>query len=203
MSDINPDYYKKGDKQVFEMMLDIWGVEKYIAFCEMNAFKYRMRLGDKPDQPVERDLAKAKWYETMAKKLRAENKALKFASIQFASIGVNIGLNLFFMLYLFDPSRPEEGVLFILFANLIASLVKPLLLYRDFLSIKFSFDLQLAKEMLVYSIPLVIAGFAGIINETLDRILLKHITYDGLNPASLNFAEEQVGIYSACYKLAM
>ena len=136
-------------------------------------------------------------------KLRAENKALKFASIQFASIGVNIGLNLFLMLYLFDPSRPEEGVLFILFANLIASLVKPLLLYRDFLSIKFSFDLQLAKEMLVYSIPLVIAGFAGIINETLDRILLKHITYDGLNPASLNFAEEQVGIYSACYKLAM
>ena len=78
-----------------------------------------------------------------------------------------------------------------------------MLLYRDFLSIKFSFDLQLAKEMLVYSIPLVIAGFAGIINETLDRILLKHITYDGLNPASLNFAEEQVGIYSACYKLAM
>jgi hypothetical protein len=74
MSDINPDYYKKGDKQVFEMMLDIWGVEKYIAFCEMNAFKYRMRLGDKPDQPVEKDLAKAKWYETMAKKLRAENK---------------------------------------------------------------------------------------------------------------------------------
>jgi O-antigen/teichoic acid export membrane protein len=136
-------------------------------------------------------------------KLRAENKALKFASIQFASIGVNIGLNLFLMLYLFDPTRPEEGVLFILFANLIASLVKPLLLYRDFLSIKFSFDLQLAKEMLVYSIPLVIAGFAGIINETLDRILLKHITYDGLNPASLNFAEEQVGIYSACYKLAM
>jgi O-antigen/teichoic acid export membrane protein len=136
-------------------------------------------------------------------KLRAENKALKFASIQFASIGVNIGLNLFFMLYLFNPTRPEEGVLFILFANLIASLVKPLLLYRDFLSIKFSFDLQLAKEMLVYSIPLVIAGFAGIINETLDRILLKHITYDGLNPASLNFAEEQVGIYSACYKLAM
>jgi hypothetical protein len=74
MSDINPDYYKKGDKQVFEMMLDIWGVEKYIAFCEMNSFKYRMRLGDKPDQPVERDLAKAKWYEVMAKKLRGENQ---------------------------------------------------------------------------------------------------------------------------------
>jgi hypothetical protein len=40
----------------------------------MNAFKYRMRLGDKPDQPVERDLAKAKWYEAMAKDLRAGQK---------------------------------------------------------------------------------------------------------------------------------
>ena len=136
-------------------------------------------------------------------KLRAENKALKFALIQFASIGVNIGLNLFLMLYIFDPARPEEGVLFILFANLLASLVKPLLLYKDFLTIRFQFDMQLAKTMLVYAIPLVIAGFAGIINETLDRILLKHIIYDASVPSSLMEAETQVGIYSACYKLAM
>jgi len=136
-------------------------------------------------------------------KLRAENKALKFALIQFASIGVNIGLNLFLMLYIFDPARPEEGVLFILFANLLASLVKPLLLYKDFLAIRFQFDLQVAKTMLVYAIPLVIAGFAGIINETLDRILLKHMIYDASVPSSLMEAETQVGIYSACYKLAM
>jgi O-antigen/teichoic acid export membrane protein len=136
-------------------------------------------------------------------KLRAENKALKFALIQFASIGVNIGLNLFLMLYIFDPARPEEGVLFILFANLLASLVKPLLLYKDFLSIRFQFDRQLAKTMLIYAVPLVIAGFAGIINETLDRILLKHMIYDASVPSSLMDAETQVGIYSACYKLAM
>lgn len=136
-------------------------------------------------------------------KLRAENKALQFAGIQFASIGVNIGLNLFFMLGLFDPARPEEGVLFILFANLFASLVKPLLLYRHFLNLRFNFDLELAKEMGVYAIPLVVAGFAGIVNETIDRILLKHILYDGVNVASLKYAEGEVGIYSACYKLAM
>jgi O-antigen/teichoic acid export membrane protein len=116
---------------------------------------------------------------------------------------VNIGLNLFFMLGLFDPSRPEEGVLFILFANLFASLVKPLLLYRHFLNLRFNFDLELAKEMGIYAIPLVIAGFAGIVNETIDRILLKHILYDGVNAASLQYAEGEVGIYSACYKLAM
>jgi O-antigen/teichoic acid export membrane protein len=136
-------------------------------------------------------------------KLRAENKALHFASIQFASIGVNVGLNIFLMVFVFDPTRPEEGVLFILFANLFASLVKPLLLYRHFLTLRLNFDVQLAKEMAIYALPLVIAGFAGIINETLDRILLKHILYDGVSNGSLRYAEAQVGIYSACYKLAM
>ena len=67
---INPNYYQKNSKEIYEMMIDIWGKEKYIAFCEMNAFKYRMRLGDKPEQPIERDLQKAKWYENMAKQLK-------------------------------------------------------------------------------------------------------------------------------------
>jgi len=136
-------------------------------------------------------------------KLRAENKAFKFAGIQLSSIGVNIILNLVFMIGLFDPARPEEGVLFILFANLFASLVKPILLYKHFLHLRFNFDKTLAKEMLWYAFPLVIAGFAGIINETLDRILLKHLLYDGSTQVSLKIAEAQVGIYSACYKLAM
>lgn len=136
-------------------------------------------------------------------KLRAENKAFQFAGIQLSSIGVNIILNLVFMIGLFDPARPEEGVLFILFANLFASLVKPLLLYKHFLHLRFTFDKVLAKEMLWYAFPLVIAGFAGIINETLDRILLKHLLYDGSTQVSLKIAEAQVGIYSACYKLAM
>ncbi len=136
-------------------------------------------------------------------KLRAEEQALKFAGIQFAAIGVNIGLNLVLMLLVFDPGRPEEGVLFILFANLFASLVKPILLYKHFMNIEFNFDVQLAKRMVVYALPLVIAGFAGIVNETIDRILLKHILYDGSTMASLKYAEGQVGIYSANYKLAM
>ena len=136
-------------------------------------------------------------------KLRSEEKALKFASIQFTSILVNIGLNLLFMLFLFDAKRPEEGVLFILIANLCASLVKPLFLMDSFTNLRFDFDWKLAKIMFIYAFPLVIAGFAGIINETIDRILLKQIIYDPLVPGSLHEAEYQVGIYSACYKLAM
>jgi len=69
---INPDHYKSLSKEVWEMMVDIWGKEAFIAHCEMCAFKYRMRLGSKPDQPIERDLNKARWYENKAKELKSE-----------------------------------------------------------------------------------------------------------------------------------
>ena len=67
---INPNHYKQGSKEVIEMMQDIWGKENLIAYCEMNSFKYRMRAGLKPEQSVERDLEKAKWYEQKANRLR-------------------------------------------------------------------------------------------------------------------------------------
>jgi len=135
-------------------------------------------------------------------KLRAEEKALKFAAIQMTSIGFNIGLNLFFMLVLFNPEEPAEGVIFILVANLVSSLIKPIALYKDFLGIQFKIQMDFVKELVYYSFPLMIAGLAGIVNETIDRILLKHILYQG-TVESLQYANEQVGIYSACYKLAM
>jgi O-antigen/teichoic acid export membrane protein len=135
-------------------------------------------------------------------RLRAEEKALKFAGINFVAILVNIILNLFFLLVLFDPANPEQGVFYILLANLISSALKPLVLIKDFLGISFRPDWTLVKGMLVYALPLVVAGFAGIINETLDRILLKHLLIT-TDPSGLMYAEAQVGIYSACYKLAM
>lgn len=71
---INPDHYKNLSKQPYEMMLDIWGKDAFIKFCEMNAFKYRMRLGSKPNQPIERDLEKARWYENKANELKKVKK---------------------------------------------------------------------------------------------------------------------------------
>jgi hypothetical protein len=71
---INPNHYKQGDKEVIEMMVDIWGAEDVAKYCSMNAFKYRMRMGFKPNQPVEQELKKATWYEDKAKELRNEQK---------------------------------------------------------------------------------------------------------------------------------
>ncbi len=135
-------------------------------------------------------------------KLRAENKAKKFSIIHFTAIAVNISLNLILLYFFYDEAQPEEGVLFILIANLLSSLVKPIGTYKDYLAIKLKFNVELVKQMLKYSFPLVVAGFAGIINETIDRAMLKHVLYNrgGL---TLQAAEAKLGIYSACYKLAM
>lgn len=67
---VNPSHYKKFEKETYEMMIDIWGVDAYIKHCEMCAFKYKLRAGEKPDQPVERDLEKAEWYLEMANKFK-------------------------------------------------------------------------------------------------------------------------------------
>jgi O-antigen/teichoic acid export membrane protein len=136
-------------------------------------------------------------------KLRAEEKAKEFAIIQFSSIGVNIILNLILLYFFVDPEEPTKGVFYILMANLVSSLVKPIMLRKDFTGIRFNLDFPLLRKMLVYAIPIVIAGFAGIINEVIDRIMLKQMLYDPENGITAKMADAQIGIYSACYKLAM
>jgi len=69
---VNPEHYKRGSMEVIDMMKLLWGTEALITHCEMTAFKYRMRAGTKPDQPIERELEKARWYDEKAKKLRYE-----------------------------------------------------------------------------------------------------------------------------------
>lgn len=50
--------------------LNRWKLKKYSRNCELNAFKYRMRMGEKPEQPIDRDLEKEKWYINKANELR-------------------------------------------------------------------------------------------------------------------------------------
>jgi hypothetical protein len=44
-----------------EMMERIFGIEETMSWCKLNAFKYRMRAGEKPTSTVEKDLKKEKW----------------------------------------------------------------------------------------------------------------------------------------------
>jgi O-antigen/teichoic acid export membrane protein len=80
----------------------------------------------------------------------------------------------------------------------VQSVVTLLLLSKEIARIRFTFDTRLWKEMLRYSLPLLIVGLGGIINETFDRIMLK-----AWLPGTPEFRTEQVGIYNACYKLSL
>ena len=68
----HPKHYNRYTKEVIRMMVDIWGYADTIKFCEMNAFKYRMRMGTKPDNDITRDLKKEEWYLNMKETLTKE-----------------------------------------------------------------------------------------------------------------------------------
>ena len=144
-------------------------------------------------------------------KLREQGKAKRFAIIKSINIFIYVGLNLFFILFcknIYESQNstlkafidkiynPEIGIGYIFISNLIASLVTLLLLAPEILRIKMVFELPLWKRMMRYAIPLLIAGLAGMTNETFDRILLNYLLPE-------KDAMTQIGIYSACYKVSI
>lgn len=65
---IRPAHYQS-DVEVWEQMIRIWGVEQFIIYCKINAFKYRMRAGKKPGNSIHDDIEKALWYEKKIEEL--------------------------------------------------------------------------------------------------------------------------------------
>lgn len=68
----HPKHYNLYEKEVIDMMVDIWGLDNTATWCEMTAFKYRMRMGTKPENPIQQDLDKEKWYLDKARELRSK-----------------------------------------------------------------------------------------------------------------------------------
>jgi len=144
-------------------------------------------------------------------KLRQDGRPVKFASVKIGGILLNIISIYFFLsvcprLLAANPNhwvslffKPEWAIGYALVANLIQSGFTLLFLSGEFLGFDFKFDAKLWREMMFYSLPLVIAGFGGMINETFDRIMLSW--WAPVNTALS--AKDQVGIYSACYKLSI
>jgi O-antigen/teichoic acid export membrane protein len=147
-------------------------------------------------------------------RLRAQNRARRFASINMINIVINIGLNLFFILLCpfilknyygsFTAHaisliyRPDWGIEYIFISNLVASSVTLLLLSPEMIVVKWRINPVLWRKMFFYAFPLLFAGMAGIINETFDRLLLRYLL-----PVSSDAATYQVGIYAACYKISI
>lgn len=143
-------------------------------------------------------------------RLRLQEKAFHFAGIKLLNIGINIGANLFFLLFLpyciseniLLPLHkfylPEIGVGYIFISNLLASAITFLLLTPLFTPLKKGWNKLQWSKMIRYAIPLVFVGFAGIINEMADRIMLKQLL-----PFELSERMAMIGIYGANYKIAI
>ena len=154
-------------------------------------------------------------------RLRLENKARNFAAIRLANILLYVGLNLFFVVLcpavlgsapgsalaglrplvaaVYDPGR---GVGYVFLANLAASAFTLLLLTRELLDFRFRWpDLAFLQPLLAYALPLMLMGLAGMVNETLDRIMLPAWLPAGFYPGLSRLGA--VGVYGACYKLSI
>ena len=126
--------------------------------------------------------------------LRYQRKAMRFAALKLLNIGLNIALVCFFLLVL----RPEEQVKYIFVANLVTSAVTFLLLVPDMVpGLREKASFALLRQMLRYSFPILILGIAGILNQTVDKILFPFLFDD------TDYANTQLGIYGACFKVAV
>lgn len=138
--------------------------------------------------------------------LRATERPMRYAIIKILNVAINLGLNIFFLLalpnFIAEDSvletiyRPNFEISYIFIANLVASAFTFLVLLNFYTKIHFKFDMALWKQMFKYAFPVLVAGVAFSINETFDRILL-----DRLLPSDI--AETEIGMYSACYKIAL
>ena len=141
--------------------------------------------------------------------LRYKSKAIRFASIKLVNIFLNIFLNIFFLVLCpkINATNPEMigwfynpayGVGYIFVANVFTTVLTFLLLIPDMLpGLRARFDRQRLGEMLRYSWPILILGIAGILNQTADKILFPFLFDDK------DYADSQLGIYGACFKIAV
>jgi O-antigen/teichoic acid export membrane protein len=141
-------------------------------------------------------------------RLRQQKRAFRFVSIKFLFIIPNILLNLFFFVgcpYLMAHAPgtvdwfydPAYGAGYAFVANLICTSLQMVALLPELCGFRYRFDKQLLRRMLAYCFPLLILGMAGILNQTVDKLLFSVIFPDK------QMADVQLGFYGAAVKIAM
>ncbi|MCE1200481.1 MAG: oligosaccharide flippase family protein [Bacteroidia bacterium] len=138
--------------------------------------------------------------------LRKQQRPGRFTFLRITNVVVNIGLNLVFLVWFREHTTaltnqlfsPETGlVVWVFVSNLLASLLSTFMLMPLLKGFSLQWNKPLLREMLVYALPILVVGLAGMVNEVLDKILLKYLV------APEDFPMRQLGIYGANYKLGI
>ncbi len=142
-------------------------------------------------------------------RLRLQERPIKFAVFKMVNIGVNIVLNLFWILlcprilannpesFVRHLYNPEIGIGYAFLSYLIASIVTLLLFIPDLGLKKIIFKREILKSMLSYGWPILVVGIAGMITLNIDKILIPELIANGKDPMY------ELGVYSANGKLAI
>ncbi|MEX1268773.1 MAG: lipopolysaccharide biosynthesis protein [Balneolaceae bacterium] len=144
------------------------------------------------------------WFDTLSivpfAELRLSRKAILFATLRVVHVLINVILNFYLILSL------ELGIEAVFLANLIATLLVTVgvwIFTAEFW--KGNWSTRWFKASVRFGWPFVPAGIGYVINEMLDRHFLNN-----MNPVHAEqlygnniTPEDLVGIYSACYKLAV
>jgi O-antigen/teichoic acid export membrane protein len=143
-------------------------------------------------------------------RLRMENRPRKYAFTKVAGIIVFVLTIVFLFSFGNDIARhfPQSafaqwhhdhwGVGFILFANILQSAATLLLLSGELKDYRPAIDKEIFAKVIRYGFPILITGFAGVINDSLNRVL-----FQKLYPASQEESLRLLGLYSAALRLSV
>ncbi len=123
--------------------------------------------------------------------LRFQKRPIKFASLKMLFIFLNIGLNVLYFVVL-----EKTEVFYVFCINLWCTGLISFFFIPDFIKVKWQFDFALLKRMLSYSWPILVLAIAGVLNQTVDKIIFPLVCSEA-------DAKAQLGVYGACVKVAM
>lgn len=131
-------------------------------------------------------------------RLRLQRKARMFAIAKFVNVAINIGLNAFFLLVIFDPN---VGIGYIILANLIANAFFLLFFARTLISWRPQWNGALMSDMFRYAWPVMLMGLAGMTNEMYSRLTLEWWLPEGFYPGK--DASHALGVFGACFRFSV
>ncbi len=151
--------------------------------------------------------------------LRKENKAGRFSLIKTLNVLTNIFFNILFLVVIPEKSIMigeslfGEGtslLIWVFISNILASLLNLILLFPQLSKLRLRLNRDLIVPMLKYSFPILLISLVGMVNEVADKILIKYLvtipdetTLASMNITGEKYAMQQLGIYSANFKLGV
>lgn len=142
-------------------------------------------------------------------KLRCESRAWRFALFKIIKIFTEIGSNLLLFLWYpgfaaSHPDNPLSGLVspvpdfsYPIFSIFVSCAVCFALFIPELFRLRPVSDFRTVRSMLKYSIPLMVAGLPGVMNDFLDRLLFRYFNVDD------TLWRSDLGVYQAAVKVAV